>query len=125
MLLEQSGPNLVMTWNNGSKGVQSKVNMANTQTLQLSVKPGLTRQIINLHQHGYADDFVKMDNDHFLCVGTGGIFEHRQLEIKIHDQIFDRRTGRCAYLHSIETPDGLKGLLFMESVCFNCCTNTL
>ncbi|WP_121244819.1 hypothetical protein [Mucilaginibacter phyllosphaerae] len=93
--------------------------LSNTTTCVIKVKPGLTRQIINLQHQGYCHDFVKLTNNNFLCLTTGQEFTAPEVEITVLNQIFDPQKKQCAYLHSIDTAVGLKGLLLIDSLCFN------
>ena len=93
--------------------------MLSTSTCPIKVKPSLTRQIISLQQQGYCHDFVKLANNRFLCLTTGQEFTAPELDIKVLNQVFDPQKKQCAYLHSIDTAMGLKGLLLMDALCFN------
>jgi hypothetical protein len=82
----------------------------------------LTMRVIDLHDQGYTQDFMPMQNQHFLCLQDDVDFSAEDLNIKVVDHAFDQLTKTYKFIHIIETINGSKGLLVSD---MNCCGDAI
>ncbi|GAA4314702.1 hypothetical protein GCM10023149_10920 [Mucilaginibacter gynuensis] len=76
----------------------------------------LTRRVIDLHDKGYIHDFLPLRGQSFLCIQNKEKFGMDELNIIVIDQAYDQFTRTFKYIHTIETPDGSKGLLLADFI---------
>ena len=79
----------------------------------------LTRMIIKLHEKGYSEDFIKVDEGKYVCVQCNGEFSSWNLQIRVFNLAFDRFSGCYKYVHMVETHSGLKGVFIADALHFN------
>lgn len=84
-----------------------------------ATRPGLTREIVRLHQQGYSEDFIKTGNLQYTCVTNGLRYDADEVEIIVITQSYDPVTKRCNYLHLVQTFSGIRGLMLMDAVNFH------
>ncbi|TSD63028.1 hypothetical protein FFF34_018955 [Inquilinus sp. KBS0705] len=77
----------------------------------------ITSRVIDLHNQGYTDDFLPVNNYTLLCLQNSVNFGFDDLHIKVIDQGFDQLTKSYKYIHTIETSHGEKGLLITDFIC--------
>jgi hypothetical protein len=75
--------------------------------------------IVKLHEQGYAEDFIELAGDKYLCLDIGHEFLLGEIEISVVNQFFDENTRTNKYLHTVDTLTGIKGLLVSNGPCFN------
>jgi hypothetical protein len=83
----------------------------------------LTKMIIDLHEKGFTEDFCIGDDRTSLCSPHLKSLAFPVFTISIINQGYDQLTKCYKYVHAIETPCGIKGLLLSSRVFFN--TNSL
>lgn len=76
----------------------------------------LTNRVIDLHDQGYTDDFLSIEDERFLCLQNSEDFSLADLNIKVIDEGFDQLSNTYKYIHTIETTNGEKGLLVTDMV---------
>jgi hypothetical protein len=79
----------------------------------------LTKTIIELHEKGFTEDFCIADDLTSLCSPHLKSLAFPVFTISIINQGYDQLTQCYKYLHAIETPCGIKGLLLSSQVFFN------
>ena len=76
----------------------------------------LTSMVINLHDQGYTDDFLATKDEQLFCIQDCENYSLADLNIRVIDQGFDQFSNSYKYIHTIETCNGSKGLLFTDLV---------
>jgi len=76
----------------------------------------LTSRVIDLHDKGYTDDFLSIQDERFLCIQNSEDFSLADLNIKVIDEGFDQLSKTYKYIHTIETTNGSKGLLVTDFI---------
>ncbi len=74
----------------------------------------LTSMVMNLHDQGYTNDFLPVKDEQFFCIQDCESYSMADLNIRAIDQGFDQLTNSYKYIHTIETCNGSKGLLFAD-----------
>lgn len=74
----------------------------------------LTNRVIDLHNQGYTDDFLPIKEQKVKCIQNSEDFSFDDLNIQVIDQCFDQLSNSYKYIHTIETINGNKGLLFAD-----------
>ena len=77
----------------------------------------LTRIIIDLHEKGYSEDFLMLDDYRYLWLKNGTEFHLLDFQIEILVKAFDQLSGNYKYIHKIDTVSGIKGLLISDYPC--------
>jgi hypothetical protein len=76
----------------------------------------ITQCVITLHQKGYTHDFLLTGTGQFQCIQSGESFDMHDLMVSMVDCGFDLLTNTHKYIHTIDTPDGSKGLLITNNI---------
>ena len=76
----------------------------------------LTNRVISLHQEGYTDDFLPVNEQNIECLQNGERFSIRELSISLVDCSYDLLTRTYQYIHTIDTQVGCKGLLITNGI---------
>lgn len=76
----------------------------------------ITQCVITLHQKGYTHDFLSIGAGRLQCIQSGESFDMHDLLISMVDCGFDLLTNTHKYIHTIDTPDGEKGLLISNNI---------
>lgn len=74
----------------------------------------ITKRIISLHDMGYTVDFKLGEKDNDACIEEEHITVFREFSLMSSEICYDRFSRSYKYLHAIETPCGIKGLLLTE-----------
>jgi hypothetical protein len=93
--------------------------MCNQKNKAIRLNCSLTRMIVKLHEQGYAEDFIELAGDKYLCLNIGREFLLGGIEIRVVNQFFDKNTRTSKYLHTVDTLTGIKGILVSNGPCFN------
>ncbi|RFZ92419.1 hypothetical protein D0C36_13405 [Mucilaginibacter conchicola] len=73
--------------------------------------------VIALHGLGYTEDFLPLNGNTFVCLQNNQNFAIDDLYIRVIDRGFDTITRSYKYIHTIDTPNGEKGLLIADAAC--------
>jgi hypothetical protein len=79
----------------------------------------LTGLIINLHERGYTEDFFFDGASPCLWMQQAEVVCYAEFTINIVNQCYDSLTNSYQYIHLVETPCGMKGLLISNNLYFN------
>ena len=84
------------------------------------VNTSLTKLIIRLHEQGYTEDFsvALVRKESIILCHENGSFEMDSFEISMISQFFDILNSQYIYLHAVEAPCGLKGIVLFNAVLF-------
>lgn len=85
----------------------------------IQLNRSLTQRVIELHNDGYDQDFLMTGGQHLLCLQNNEDFLLRDVYIKVIDQAYDQLTKSFKYIHSIDTPNGEKGVLVTDTIYTN------
>jgi hypothetical protein len=91
--------------------------MKTTNQLFRTLNSTITRRVIEFHLKGYTDDFSNTTGQKFVCLQSGEHFSRTELIIKLIDIDFDQLDYSCKYIHTVEAPNGDKGLLIAKKIC--------
>lgn len=80
----------------------------------------ITQNVIALQAKGFDLDFQILGGKELICIQNNVIFEMGQLEIKVVDQGYDELSRSSKYIHSVETFQGLRGILLSPKRFDNC-----
>ena len=92
--------------------------MALTLKTSRVVNRSLTYRVIELHKKGYTIDFF-VRNKQLLCLQDNLNFGLGDVYIKVIDKVYDHFTHRFKYIHTIDTCNGEKGVMIIDSIFTN------
>jgi hypothetical protein len=76
----------------------------------------LTNWVISLHQNGYTDDFLPLNNGEVQCVQNGQNFAIKDVWVNLVDCNYNLLIRSYQYIHTIDTQVGYRGLLTTNGI---------
>jgi len=85
---------------------------------QRIINSAMTRQVINLHEQGYVNDFC-FHSKRLLCMQNDVNFGINDVYIEVIDQVYDHLSRRFKYIHTVDTCNGEKGVMIIDRIFTN------
>lgn len=80
----------------------------------------MTDRIIELQERGFDMDFQYIGSRQVLCLQNNFIYGSDHLQIMAVEQTYDQFSNSRKYIHSVDTFEGLRGILLAEKSYDNC-----
>lgn len=74
----------------------------------------ITNRVIELQERGFDLDFQLLGGKEVLCIQNNIVFKIDNLEILVLEQAYDQFSHSQMFIHSVETFEGLRGILLSE-----------
>ena len=74
----------------------------------------ITNKIIELQEKGFDLDFQILGTKELLCIQNNIVFGVDNIEILMREQAYDQISHSQKFIHSVETFEGLRGILLCE-----------
>lgn len=74
----------------------------------------ITNKVIELQEKGFDLDFQFLGTKELICLQNNIIFGVDNVEIMVREQAYDQISHSQKFIHSVETFEGLRGILLSE-----------